>query len=168
MSDFSLKATVEKRTRVNSFVLYFDTFFAPSGRPIPPHTTVKFIQEGDPILADIWPVGGKSATKRRKSLGPEKEEITSFSTGPQSKSTHWKQTLFLLPDPITITGGALFPSHFDVQTLMVFLDSVVTGKFSLKKRRINSRELDVEIHYSTRLNDETPPSETVFQMYRVQ
>lgn len=151
MSDFSLKATVEKRTRVNSFVLYFDTFFAPSGRPIPPHTAVKFIQEGDPILADIWPVGGKSATKRRKSLGPEKEEITSFSTGPQSKSTHWKQTLFLLPDPITITG-----------------DSVVTGKFSLKKRRINSRELDVEIHYSTRLNDETPPSETVFQMYRVQ
>jgi len=118
VSNFSLKATVEKRTRVNSFVLYFDTFFAPSGRPIPPHAAVNLIQEGDPILADIWPVGGKSATKRRQSLCPEKEEIASFSTGPQSKPTHWKQALFLLSDSIMVTEGMSFSLHFAFQTLM--------------------------------------------------
>ncbi|KAJ3551879.1 hypothetical protein NP233_g12999 [Leucocoprinus birnbaumii] len=151
VSEFSLQATVEKRTKINSFVLYFDTFFAPSGRPIPPETAVKFIQEGDAILADIWPVGGKPASKRRQSLGPDKEEITSFSTGPQSKPTHWKQTLFMLSEPITVTE-----------------DSTVTGSFHLRKRETNSRELDVEIHYSVRLNKETPSTETVVQMYRVQ
>ncbi|KXN82845.1 Ribosomal protein arginine N-methyltransferase rmt3 [Leucoagaricus sp. SymC.cos] len=150
-SNFTLKATVDKRTRINSFVLYFDTFFAPSGRPVPHETEVKFIQEGDAILADIWPVGGKPATKRRQSLGPDREEITSFSTGPQSKPTHWKQTLFMLPDPITVTEG-----------------SIVSGSFKLRKRETNSRELDVEIHYSVKRDAESVATETVVRMYRVQ
>ncbi|KAF5360411.1 hypothetical protein D9756_004931 [Leucocoprinus leucothites] len=144
VSDFSLQAIVNKRTRINSFVLYFDTFFAPSGCPIPPKTAVKFIQKGDAVLADIWPVGGKRASKRRQSLGPDREEITSFSTGPQSEPTHWKQTLFMLSEPLTVTE-----------------DSIVTGTFRLRKRETNSRELDIEIHYSVRLNEETPPTETI-------
>jgi protein arginine N-methyltransferase 3 len=171
VSDFSLKAIVDKRTKVNSFVLYFDTFFAPSGRPIPPETGVKFIQEGDAVLVDIWPVGGKPATKRRQSLGPDREEITSFSTGPQSKPTHWKQTLFMLPEPITVTEGVhfrFFALNINHRCHLFPLDSTVTGSFHLKKRETNSRELDVEIHYSVKLNDEAAPTQTMVQMYRVQ
>jgi len=149
-SDFTLKSTVGKRAKINSFVLYFDTFFTVSGRPVPPETQVKCIQERDVVVADIWPVGGKSATKRRQSLGREREEIDSFSTGPQSAPTHWKQTLFMLPEPITVTQ-----------------DSLVTGSFHLHKREANSRELEVEIHYSVKLNDETPATQAVVQMYQV-
>lgn len=98
---------MDKRTKINSFVLYFDTFFNASGQRVPPETRVNFIQKGDPVLAEIWPVGGKSAKKRRQSLGAGKDEIGSFSTGPQSMPTHWKQTIFMLPEPITVVGGAL-------------------------------------------------------------
>ncbi|KAF9450547.1 protein arginine N-methyltransferase [Macrolepiota fuliginosa MF-IS2] len=149
-SDFTLKSTVDRRTKISSFVLYFDTFFNPSGRPISSGTQVKFIKEGDAVLADIWPVGGKPATKRRQSIGRELEEVTSFSTGPQSTPTHWKQTLFMLPEPITVTQ-----------------DSAVTGSFHLRKRETNSRELDVEIHYSVKLNEETVATDTLVQMYKV-
>lgn len=102
---FALKATVERRTKINSFVLYFDTFFTVTGHPISPSTQVKTIQDGEVILAEVWPVGGKSAPQRRQSLGREKERVTSFSTGPCSAPTHWKQTLFMLREPITVSEG---------------------------------------------------------------
>lgn len=35
-----------------------------------------------------------------------RRKITSFSTGPESVPTHWKQTLFLLKEPITVHEGA--------------------------------------------------------------
>ncbi|EKM79179.1 hypothetical protein AGABI1DRAFT_74001 [Agaricus bisporus var. burnettii JB137-S8] len=149
-TDFILKSTVDKRTKINSFVLYFDTFFNRLGQPISPETEVKFIQKGDPVLAEIWPVGGKSAQKRRQSLGPDREDTDSFSTGPQSMPTHWKQTIFMLPEPITVVG-----------------DSTVTGSFWLRKRENNSRELDVEIHYAVKLNAETPATEPVVRKYTV-
>lgn len=147
---FALKATVERRTKINSFVLYFDTFFTVTGHPISPSTQVKTIQEGEVILAEVWPVGGKSAPQRRQSLGRGKERVTSFSTGPRSAPTHWKQTLFMLREPITVSEG-----------------SIVTGSFHCRKSETNSRELDVEIHYSVKEDAEAPAGPTIVQMYKV-
>ncbi|KAF8993501.1 protein arginine N-methyltransferase [Cyathus striatus] len=149
-SSFTLISTVDRRSKINSFVLYFDTFFTPSGLPVPPNTEVKFVNEGEAILAELWPVGGKPAPQRRRSTGKERERVSSFSTGPQSVPTHWKQTIFLLREPITVSEG-----------------SIVGGTFHCRKSETNSRELDVEIHYSVQQEPDSSPSDTVVQMYKV-
>ncbi|KAF8657322.1 hypothetical protein AX16_002244 [Volvariella volvacea WC 439] len=149
-SPFTLISTAEKRMKINAFVLYFDTFFTTHGKPIPSEAEVQITNEHDPILADVWPVGGKNALQRRQSTGGMKEKVTSFSTGPKSTPTHWKQTLFLLREPITVSD-----------------DSIVEGTFFCKKRDTNSRELDVEIHYTVRRDPESPKSDVVVQMYKV-
>ncbi|KIM43061.1 hypothetical protein M413DRAFT_443870 [Hebeloma cylindrosporum] len=149
-SSFTLVSTAQRRTKINAFVLYFDTFFTSRGLPIPPNTEVKLVKEGEAVLAELWPVGGKSAPQRRQSMGGKNEKITSFSTGPHSTATHWKQTIFMLREPITASEG-----------------SIVVGTFKCRKSEANSRELDVEIHYSVKLDEETPPSETIVQMYKV-
>ncbi|KIY60815.1 arginine N-methyltransferase 3 [Cylindrobasidium torrendii FP15055 ss-10] len=130
-STFQLTTTVERKTRVTAFVLYFDTFFSPSGRPIPPNTQVKVVKENEVVLAEVWPVGGKPAPQRRASHGGKPERITSFSTGPQSIPTHWKQALFLLREPFVVDEG-----------------QEVKGTFYCRKSESNSRELMVEIHYA--------------------
>ena len=85
--------------------MYFDTFFTASGLPVSPHTEVKAIKAGEAVLAELWPVGGKPAHQRRQSMGREKDKITSFSTGPASTPTHWKQTIFILREPMIVSGG---------------------------------------------------------------
>lgn len=102
---FTLVSTAERRTKINSFVLYFDTFFTVSGNPVPPETQVRNVKEGEAILAELWPVGGKSAPQRRQSQSGKKDSITSFSTGPQSSPTHWKQTVFMLEHPFFVSEG---------------------------------------------------------------
>ncbi|KAG5654314.1 hypothetical protein H0H81_004733 [Sphagnurus paluster] len=149
-SSFTLVSTAERRTRINSFILYFDTFFTVSGHPVPPNTEVKVVKEGDVILAEVWPAGGKRAPQRRRSTGIDKDTIVSFSTGPQSVPTHWKQTLFLLREPITVTEG-----------------SVVHGTFHCRKSEDNSRELDIEIHFSVKQDPEGPASDVTVQMFKV-
>jgi protein arginine N-methyltransferase 3 len=131
-------------------LLYFDTFFTSSGHPIPPSTQVNIVKETDVTLAELWPVGGKPAQKRRQSMGKEKERITSFSTGPMSTPTHWKQTLFMLREPFTVSEG-----------------SIVNGIFFCKKSRTNARELDVEIHYTVQENAESQPGDTIVQIFKV-
>jgi len=152
VSSFKLVSTVERRTKVNSFILYFDTFFTVDGKPVPDGTEVKVIRENDAVLAEVWPVGGRPAPQRRVTSGGKLEtpKITSFSTGPQSIPTHWKQTLFLLREPIVIEEG-----------------SIVTGHFHCVKSQTNSRELDVEIHFSVKTEEEDVAGATVVQMYKV-
>ncbi|KAI6027839.1 S-adenosyl-L-methionine-dependent methyltransferase [Pisolithus microcarpus] len=156
-SSFSLTCTSPMRTKIHAFVLYFDTFFAVDEEPLDPSVPVTIIKEGDPLLAEVWPVGGKSLPKRRASMGSVrqvkesgKKKITSFSTGPQSHPTHWKQTVFLLREPIAAEEG-----------------TVVSGTFSCKKNGENSRELDVEIHYSVKHLEEPTVGETVVEIYTV-
>jgi len=149
-SPFTLVSTAERRTKVNAFVLYFDTFFTASGHPVSGSTEVKHIKEGDVILAELWPVGGKPATQRRRSTGVDKNSITSFSTGPKSMSTHWKQTIFLLREPIDVFEG-----------------SIVLGSFYCRKSQDNSRELCIEIHYSVKRDAEVPAGNTIVQIYNV-
>ncbi|KAF9231844.1 hypothetical protein BU15DRAFT_81915 [Melanogaster broomeanus] len=142
------------RTHIHALVLYFDTFFITTGEPLSPDVPVRLIKDGDATLAEVWPVGGKSASRRRASIGPglkqkEQKKVISFSTGPLSQPTHWKQTIFLLRDPILAEEG-----------------TVVSGTFYCKKSDENSRELDVEIHYSVKKGAE-PAGDVVVQMYKV-
>ena len=121
-SSFALVSTADRRTKIQALVLYFDTFFCATGEPVPSDTEVKIVKEGDIALAEIWPVGGKAAPQRRPSqggglLGKKKVKVTSFSTGPKSVPTHWKQTIFLLREPIIVDEGGLR------QTSPCFLES---------------------------------------------
>ncbi|KAG6866179.1 hypothetical protein C0991_007729 [Blastosporella zonata] len=127
-STFTLISTAERRTKVNSFILYFDTFFTITGHPIPEGTDVKLVKDGDVVLAEIWPAGGKRATQRRQSQGADRDTPTSFSTGPRSSTVH--------------------------------------GTFHCRKSEDNSRELDVEIHFSVKNDSGSPASETVVQMFK--
>merc|ERR1712048_220195 len=55
---------------------------------------------------------------------------TGFSTGPESKYTHWKQTVFYMREPITIKYGEM-----------------IKGDFIIKPNKRNKRDLDLEINY---------------------
>lgn len=167
-SSFYLVATTDQRKTVNSFILYFDTFFTVTGLPVPPSTEVRSIKEGDVILAEVWPVGGKAAPQRRQSMGKPKEKITSFSTGPQSTPTHWKQTLFMLREPIVVSDGSFFfLSMRDVLLTLKILGAVVNGTFYCRKSETNKRELEVEIHYYVKQDADAPASEIIVQLYKV-
>ena len=165
---FTLKSTAERRTKVNAFILYFDTFFTTTGHPVPPDADAKVIKEGDVVLAEVWPVGGKPAPKRRQSHGFDKNAVTSFTTGPQSMPTHWKQTLFLLREPISVAEGWYYMLVIGIyQFNLDFTGSIVNGTFYCRKSEVNSRELDVEIHYSVKQDGEAPASNAIVQMYKV-
>lgn len=65
-----------------------------------------------------------------------------FSTGPHTKYTHWKQTVFYLRDVLTIEEG-----------------EVVTGFLENKPNEKNKRDLDIKISYTFETQDETRFSE---------
>eukprot|EP00033_Pygsuia_biforma_P000256 GCRY01000317.1.p1 GENE.GCRY01000317.1~~GCRY01000317.1.p1 ORF type:complete len:333 (+),score=44.77 GCRY01000317.1:144-1142(+) len=54
----------------------------------------------------------------------------SFSTGPQFKSTHWKQTVFYLRDQHTVSQG-----------------ETLEGEYSMKRNKDNHRDMDISISY---------------------
>lgn len=55
-----------------------------------------------------------------------------FSTGPHTKYTHWKQTVFYLADVLTVEAG----EH-------------VKGQLSCRPNMMNRRDLDIAIDYKT-------------------
>jgi len=93
---------------------------------------------------------------RKGSVMAEKEKEAkpvevSFSTGPASLCTHWKQTVFLLRAPFKVIEG-----------------SKVTGTFHCRKSETNSRELDIEIHYAiSHTGFGVQPRETTVQSFKV-
>ncbi|THH06140.1 hypothetical protein EW145_g4285 [Phellinidium pouzarii] len=147
---FELHGTSVRRTAAHAFILYFDAFFTPDGVQVPLETQAHSAKDGEVVLAEVWRVGSSSrprsppsaeraARQRRASSVKskrDKDQVTSFTTGPQSIPTHWKQTLFLLKEPIIVHEG-----------------TVVSGTFHCRKSADNSRELDVEIHYVVRNAD---------------
>ncbi|PVU96524.1 hypothetical protein BB561_001140 [Smittium simulii] len=96
--------TVTKDTaRLHALAGYFDTYFSID-------KTQDFSSCSDRSLID--------------------ESTIVLSTNINSKSTHWKQTMFLLETPIDVNLGDL-----------------LVGVFDCKKSKTNPRELDVEISY---------------------
>ncbi|KKY27594.1 putative histone h4 arginine methyltransferase [Phaeomoniella chlamydospora] len=59
-----------------------------------------------------------------------------FSTGPHTKYTHWKQTVFYLPDVLTVEEG-----------------EVVAGYLHNKPNAKNRRDLDIAIDYQLETDD---------------
>ena len=59
-----------------------------------------------------------------------------FSTGPHTKYTHWKQTVFYLPDVLTIEAG-----------------ESIKGSLSCKPNEQNRRDLDIGITYKLETED---------------
>ncbi|KXL48128.1 hypothetical protein M433DRAFT_76650 [Acidomyces richmondensis BFW] len=60
-----------------------------------------------------------------------------FSTGPHTKYTHWKQTVFYLADVLTVEAG-----------------EKVVGKLSCRPNNENRRDLDIAIDYKLETQDE--------------
>ncbi|KAK4800033.1 hypothetical protein SAY86_025398 [Trapa natans] len=58
-------------------------------------------------------------------------KLTGFSTGPRSRSTHWKQTVLYLEDVITICEG-----------------EAVTGSLTVAPNKKNPRDVDIKLKYS--------------------
>ncbi|KAJ1553435.1 hypothetical protein HK405_007937, partial [Cladochytrium tenue] len=63
--------------------------------------------------------------------GPGTGEAVSLSTGPAATTTHWKQVLFLLREPVRVSEG----------------DRLV-GTFACAKSSANSRDVVVDVTYS--------------------
>lgn len=61
-----------------------------------------------------------------------------FSTGPHTKYTHWKQTVFYLRDVLTVEEG-----------------ETITGHLSNKPNDKNKRDLDITIDYRLETADPT-------------
>lgn len=61
-----------------------------------------------------------------------------FSTGPHTKYTHWKQTVFYLRDVLTVEEG---------ETVLGYLDNKPNAK--------NKRDLDIKISYTLETEDES-------------
>ncbi|KAH0542703.1 hypothetical protein FGG08_002938 [Glutinoglossum americanum] len=61
-----------------------------------------------------------------------------FSTGPHTKYTHWKQTVFYLRDVLTVQQGER-----------------ISGMLENKPNDKNKRDLDVTIHYKLETDDES-------------
>lgn len=59
-----------------------------------------------------------------------------FSTGPHTKYTHWKQTVFYLKDVLTVEAG-----------------ETVSGQLSCKPNERNRRDLDIGIGYKLETDD---------------
>lgn len=103
-STFRLTAH-QKITKAHAFILYFDTFFTHTGLPVSDDVEVSLVKDGEPALAEVWQIPGKARRKDSTGAGVEKGKEVSFSTGPMSIPTHWKQAIFLLREPIKAEEG---------------------------------------------------------------
>ena len=65
-----------------------------------------------------------------------------FSTGPHTKYTHWKQTVFYLSDVLTVEGG-----------------ETVSGQLSCRPNDRNRRDLDIAIDYKNETEDQNRAAE---------
>ncbi|CAE6396058.1 unnamed protein product [Rhizoctonia solani] len=162
--------TASRPGKVHALLLYFDTWFTTDGADVPPDAEPTIAKgEGDVVTTDVLQIKARPdlVARRKSSMGPlRKKSMTgeelikdgkevSFSTGPASMPTHWKQTLFLFRNPVDLKEG-----------------TCVSGRLHIRKSETNSRELDAEIHFKVQHPDLhtkelTPAKETVVQSYKI-
>ncbi|KAL9931651.1 hypothetical protein V8E36_009437 [Tilletia maclaganii] len=149
-SPFTL--TASKAGVIHAFLSWFDTWFLPAPLSKPGYSPPEGRQnlEGGEVLPDLpacetrepvrGDVPGLAESLSGNAVVPASEEavgdsgakgeVVSFTTGPEGKETHWKQTAFLLKEPIEVEQG-----------------TTITGKIVVTQSTTHSRELEVEIHY---------------------
>ncbi|KAJ2454315.1 hypothetical protein GGI03_006584 [Coemansia sp. RSA 2337] len=121
-NSFTLVAT--RDSTIHAFLGYFDVAFARSqATPGPSHAelTLPVCDDDD---SSAQQVSGRALWKQPES------SMNGFTTGPHGTATHWKQTVFVLREPIQAKQG-----------------DEVCGQFTCRKSTTNPRELDLDISY---------------------
>lgn len=163
VSPFVLECTSKTPTTIHGFLSWFDTWFVPREQHPPlSSSSIHQLQGGEtidglppctshPIQAsdvegiqlsgngtlDPAAATQRPATSEEAAAGPE---AVSFTTGPHGKETHWRQTVFLLKEPIVVS---------DPQ------NTVLVGEIHVRPcKGGQARELDVEIHWCVRSKKE--------------
>ncbi|KAJ1824222.1 hypothetical protein LPJ60_000935 [Coemansia sp. RSA 2675] len=120
-SSFTLVAT--RDSTIHAFLGYFDVAFARSQAEPGPSQAVLSLPVSDGDSSDA-PVSARALWKQPES------SMNGFTTGPHGTATHWKQTVFVLREPIQAKQG-----------------DEVRGQFTCRKSTTNPRELDLDISY---------------------
>ncbi|RXK41803.1 protein arginine N-methyltransferase 3 [Tremella mesenterica] len=146
-SSFQIHSTTTEPITLRAFMVHFNTFFSPlSGQAshVSSEHTVDLVKyENTNIAEPIHP----PHVDREGKVGTE----VSFTTGPKGRETHWKQVVFLLRNSIVLQPG-----------------QSIIGQFHCRKSPTNSRELDVEIHFSVSVNGKVSEGSIVtVQSYKV-
>ncbi|KAI8322119.1 S-adenosyl-L-methionine-dependent methyltransferase [Martensiomyces pterosporus] len=127
-SSFAIEAT--RDAAIHAFLGYFDVAFSrEQSTPGPSREELcapvyAANSSGDENKSPLSTVSPKSLWKQ-----PE-ASMNGFTTGPHGAPTHWKQTVFVLKEPVAAKQG-----------------DQVRGQFVCKKSTTNPRELDLEITY---------------------
>ncbi|KAK0553497.1 hypothetical protein OC846_000875 [Tilletia horrida] len=117
---FSL--TASRKGTVHAFLSWFDTWFLPAPLSSPglvPADGKRDMSGGEvlpglpacetrePTKDDVRGIElrGSEVIKETQLADGSEGEAVSFTTGPAGKETHWKQTAFLLKDPIEVEKG---------------------------------------------------------------
>ncbi|KAJ1964790.1 hypothetical protein GGI12_001196 [Dipsacomyces acuminosporus] len=157
-SSFAIEAT--RDARIHAFLGYFDVAFSrDQSSPGPPHEELCL-----PVYATSTVNSDSDSSKRSdggdggdgnispKSLWKQPEaSMNGFTTGPHGTPTHWKQTVFVLKEPVDAKQG-----------------DELRGKFTCKKSTTNPRELDLEITYYLVPSDKKSDPEYASQDIRYQ
>ncbi|KAJ1815627.1 hypothetical protein LPJ75_002302 [Coemansia sp. RSA 2598] len=147
-SDFVIEAT--RDAPLHALLGYFDVAFSRSqSEPSPADSQLNAPVYASDSMADNKP------SPQSLWIQPE-SAMHGFTTGPQGTPTHWKQTIFVLPEPIDAKKG-----------------DQVRGKFVCRKSTSNPRELDLEISYchvpaSTKDSADTSSCTMKHQKYQLQ
>lgn len=122
---------IQRNCTIQAFVSWFDTWFTPDGNPRPRRDDSKSEEasssededdlqvapgetlEGLPPCSTICPDEGEVRGLRlnRDAIVPKSSDVSgsgltvSFTTSPFGPETHWKQTLFVLKEPIEVEKG---------------------------------------------------------------
>ncbi|CEH14204.1 Protein arginine N-methyltransferase PRMT1 and related enzymes [Ceraceosorus bombacis] len=141
VAPFSL--IMSSSTTVHGFISWFDTWFSPNHLPLPSKGRQEMpggeklaglppCETRTPELADVRGMNLRGGAIVDAASDEDGGEVVSFTTGPAGRETHWKQTLFILKEPIQASKG-----------------DVIEGTIHVSTSAGNSRELDVELHYIT-------------------
>ncbi|KAJ1923569.1 hypothetical protein IWQ60_005794 [Tieghemiomyces parasiticus] len=128
---------VTKAGKLHGFMGYFDTYFARRADVLPDQDPEdlfdayqKAAEEANRRKLAGEPIGGPKPPNPNKPLGHGDRQLHRFTTGPHGQPGHWKQTLFVLKEPLQVEVG-----------------DVVVGQFICRKNAENPRDLDIDIEY---------------------
>ncbi|KAJ2452738.1 hypothetical protein EV183_002717 [Coemansia sp. RSA 2336] len=145
-SSFTIQAT--QSATIHALLGYFDVAFSRVQATCGPSR--------EELAQPVYTSDGSAAVAPKALWKQPESSMHGFTTGPHGTPTHWKQTVFVLKDPITVAAG-----------------DELHGQFVCCKSTSNPRELDLEItyfHVPVALKDQIDDARqhAVSQKYRLQ